>query len=64
MGRRLFDGEVLAKFGVDYVQGYIVAMPQASDAILVAHSAASFITDPGLLRFLASRGVGWEIWRL
>ena len=54
--------EALAKLGVDYVQGYIVATPQSPDAILTAQSAASFITDPALLRFVASRRVGGAAW--
>jgi len=49
--------EALAKLGVDYVQGYIVAKPQSPQAILEASSAASFITDPALARFVASRRV-------
>jgi diguanylate cyclase (GGDEF)-like protein len=47
--------EALAKLGVDYVQGFIVAKPQTPDAILLARSAASFITDPGVARFVAAR---------
>ncbi|AMP00456.1 diguanylate cyclase domain protein [Collimonas arenae] len=54
--------EALAKLGVDYVQGYIVAMPQSPDAILTAQSAASFITDPALLRFVADRRIGGPVW--
>ncbi|AIY42001.1 diguanylate cyclase/phosphodiesterase (GGDEF & EAL domains) with PAS/PAC sensor [Collimonas arenae] len=47
--------EALAKLGVDYVQGFIVAKPQSPDAILSARSAASFITDPDVARFVAER---------
>ncbi|MEO6919659.1 MAG: EAL domain-containing protein [Collimonas sp.] len=50
--------EALAKFGVDYVQGFIVAKPQSPDAILLARSAASFITDPDVARFVAERRNG------
>ena len=41
----------LREMGVDYVQGYVVARPQSADKILLADSAASFITDEGVLRF-------------
>lgn len=44
--------ETLAELGVDYVQGFIVAMPQAPENILAASSAASFITDTQLLAFI------------
>ncbi|WP_442783535.1 putative bifunctional diguanylate cyclase/phosphodiesterase [Collimonas fungivorans] len=54
--------EALAKLGVDYVQGYIVAKPQSPQAILEASSAASFITDPALARFVASRRVDGRPW--
>ncbi|AMP04727.1 diguanylate cyclase domain protein [Collimonas pratensis] len=50
--------EALAKLGVDYVQGFIVAKPQSPDAILQASSAASFITDPDVARFVAARRKG------
>ena len=50
--------EALAKLGVDYVQGFIVAKPQSPDAILQASSAASFITDPDMARFVAERRKG------
>lgn len=42
----------LAEIGVDYVQGYVVAHPQPSDALLQAKSAASFITDEQLVEFV------------
>src|SRR5690606_36983146 len=42
----------LAELGVDYVQGYVVARPQAPDALLRASSAASFITDDQLVEFV------------
>ena len=54
--------EALAKLGVDYVQGYVVARPQLPQAILAARSAASFITDPGLLRFVSSRRIDGQSW--
>ncbi|PFH04411.1 diguanylate cyclase (GGDEF)-like protein [Collimonas sp. PA-H2] len=50
--------EALAKLGVDYVQGFIVAKPQSPDAILLARSAASFIVDPDVARFVAERRKG------
>lgn len=53
--------EALAKLGVDYVQGFIVAKPQSPDAILLAHSAASFITDPDVARFVAGRRDGGSL---
>ncbi|MFC5474194.1 putative bifunctional diguanylate cyclase/phosphodiesterase [Paraherbaspirillum soli] len=56
--------EALAKLGVDYVQGYIIAKPQSPDAILAAHSAASFITDEALLRFVRDRRAGGKAWAL
>jgi len=54
--------EALAKLGVDYVQGYVVARPQSPQAILAAQSAASFITDPGLLRFVSDRRIDGQSW--
>ena len=47
--------EVLATLGVDYVQGFVVATPQSPNAILSAHSAASFITDEAMVRFVRDR---------
>jgi diguanylate cyclase (GGDEF)-like protein len=44
----------LKEIGVDYVQGYVIAKPQESTAILSAGSAASFITDPDTLCFVDS----------
>ena len=43
--------QTLAEIGVDYVQGYVVARPQAPEALLGAESSASFIRDEQLLRF-------------
>lgn len=40
--------QTLVEIGVDYVQGYAVARPQAPERILAASSAASFIQDPDL----------------
>ena len=39
--------QTLAEIGVDYVQGYVVARPQAPDAILGVHSSADFIPAEG-----------------
>lgn len=44
--------EALAQAGVDYVQGFAIAHPQHPEALLAARSAASFITDPALLRYV------------
>jgi EAL domain-containing protein (putative c-di-GMP-specific phosphodiesterase class I) len=44
--------EALAAMGVDYVQGWIVARPQAPTAILAASSAAHFVTDARLLNYV------------
>ncbi|RFU49503.1 EAL domain-containing protein [Paraburkholderia sp. DHOC27] len=49
------DAETLSalkEIGVDYVQGFVIAKPQESSAILVASSAASFIKDPATQRFV------------
>lgn len=43
--------QTLTEIGVDYVQGYVVARPQAPEALLGAESSASFIRDEQLLRF-------------
>jgi diguanylate cyclase (GGDEF)-like protein len=45
--------ESLAQIGVDYVQGYAIARPQESAKLLGAASAASFITDPEVLRYVS-----------
>jgi EAL domain-containing protein (putative c-di-GMP-specific phosphodiesterase class I) len=42
----------LKEIGVDYVQGFLVARPQESAAILAATSAASFVKDPEVARFI------------
>ncbi|HEV2610327.1 MAG TPA: EAL domain-containing protein [Noviherbaspirillum sp.] len=44
--------ETLAEIGVDYVQGYVVARPQAPSTLLAATSSASFIKDEQLTRFV------------
>jgi diguanylate cyclase (GGDEF)-like protein len=44
--------ESLAQIGVDYVQGYAIARPQDADKLLGATSAAGFITDPDVLRYV------------
>jgi len=48
--------QTLAEIGVDYVQGFVVARPQAPAAILAAESSASFITDDTLMAFVRSLG--------
>jgi diguanylate cyclase (GGDEF)-like protein len=42
----------LKEIGVDYVQGYLIAKPQESSAILAASSAASFVVDPEVVEFI------------
>jgi c-di-GMP-related signal transduction protein len=42
----------LKEIGVDYVQGFLVAKPQESSAILAASSAASFVSDPDVVQFI------------
>ncbi|MFT3721215.1 EAL domain-containing protein [Pseudorhodoferax sp.] len=44
----------LVDIGVDYVQGFAVARPQAPARLLAATSSASFIEDPELARYVAS----------
>ncbi|QDQ81467.1 EAL domain-containing protein [Paraburkholderia megapolitana] len=44
----------LKEIGVDYVQGFAIAKPQESAAILAASSAASFVTDAEVSRFVES----------
>ncbi len=46
--------QALAEIGVDYVQGYAVARPMSADKLLEGSSAASFIQNPELRRFLDS----------
>jgi hypothetical protein len=44
----------LQEIGVDYVQGYLIARPQESQAILTARSAASFLKDAEVIGFVES----------
>ncbi len=49
------DADTLAalqEIGVDYVQGYAIAKPQEAEAIVLAQSSASFITDPDVARIV------------
>ena len=46
--------EALAEAGVDYVQGYAIAKPQAPARVLAAPSSASFIVDERLAQFVRS----------
>lgn len=48
--------ETLAEIGVDYVQGYVVAHPQAPEQLLQATSSASFISDSRLLQLVELMG--------
>ena len=48
--------QTLVEIGVDYVQGYAVARPQAPEKILVAASSASFIQDRDLERYVRTLG--------
>lgn len=47
--------EALHRVGIDYVQGYVVSRPQAPERILAAASAAAFIEDAELRRFVAEK---------
>lgn len=42
----------LAAIGVDYVQGYAIARPQALGRLLAATSSASFVEDPQTMRYI------------
>ena len=44
--------EALAEVGIDYVQGYAVAKPQAAEKILGMSCSADFIEDPAVARFV------------
>lgn len=46
--------QTLAEIGVDYVQGFVVARPQAPEALLRVQSSADFIRDEVLQRFLSA----------
>jgi diguanylate cyclase (GGDEF)-like protein len=50
--------EALARVGVDYVQGYAIAVPQEPERILSAASAADFIKDESLARYVRELAVG------
>jgi EAL domain-containing protein (putative c-di-GMP-specific phosphodiesterase class I) len=42
----------LNELGVNYVQGFAIAKPQEARDFLAASSAASFVTNPELTRYL------------
>jgi diguanylate cyclase (GGDEF)-like protein len=44
--------EALHRAGIDYVQGYAIARPQRPERLLAAHSAASFIEDAAVARYV------------
>jgi diguanylate cyclase (GGDEF)-like protein len=48
--------QTLSELGVDYVQGFVVARPMAPEALIGAHSAASFIKDEALLQIVSLLG--------
>ena len=48
--------QTLVEIGVDYVQGFAVARPQAPDRLLTAPSSASFIEDEELAQYVFSLG--------
>ena len=48
--------QTLTEIGVDYVQGYAVARPQAPEKILSVSSSAGFIQDDGLMRLVNLMG--------
>ncbi|WP_207556978.1 EAL domain-containing protein [Paraburkholderia acidicola] len=57
----------LKEIGVDYVQGFAIAKPQESAAILAASSAASFVMDPEVLKFVESLTTSEEalqVWKM
>ncbi|WP_408246585.1 EAL domain-containing protein [Paraburkholderia xenovorans] len=45
----------LKELGVDYVQGFAIAKPQEARDILAASSAASFVTNPEVNRYLKAQ---------
>jgi EAL domain-containing protein (putative c-di-GMP-specific phosphodiesterase class I) len=47
--------ELLQTMGVDYVQGFSIARPQAPEVILAATSAADFIEDPKIRALIGPR---------
>ncbi|AXF12694.1 diguanylate cyclase (plasmid) [Paraburkholderia graminis] len=46
--------QALKELGVDYVQGFAIAKPQEAYNILAASSAASFVSDADVKRYLAA----------
>jgi EAL domain-containing protein (putative c-di-GMP-specific phosphodiesterase class I) len=48
--------QTLTEIGVDYVQGFVVARPQAPEKLLLAESSASFIQDEALAKFVLAIG--------
>jgi diguanylate cyclase (GGDEF)-like protein/PAS domain S-box-containing protein len=46
--------EVLKNAGIDYVQGYAIARPQAPETLLQARSSADYVKDEALARLLKS----------
>ncbi|GIZ50545.1 putative bifunctional diguanylate cyclase/phosphodiesterase [Noviherbaspirillum aridicola] len=48
--------ETLAEIGVDHVQGFAIARPQQPEKILTSPSAAAFIQDEHLARFVRTLG--------
>lgn len=44
--------QTLAEIGVDYVQGFVVARPMAPELLIEGKSAASFIQDKDLIKFI------------
>ncbi len=49
--------EALAEIGVDYVQGFVVARPQAPERLLEVQSGADFIRDEALKDYLSTLSV-------
>ncbi|REE07457.1 diguanylate cyclase/phosphodiesterase [Paraburkholderia sp. BL27I4N3] len=47
----------LNELGVDYVQGFVIAKPQEAKDILVATSAASFVTNAEVKRYLEAEQI-------
>lgn len=46
--------KAMVEAGLDYIQGFIIAQPQLPGAILLANSAADFINDPDVERYVRS----------
>jgi diguanylate cyclase (GGDEF)-like protein len=49
--------EALRDAGIDYAQGYVISRPQPPERIIAAASAAAFIEDAALKRFVDEKGV-------